>query len=166
MVGRQYACLWTKPLTQGQPHDLEVEPQRPVLDVVEVVLDALLDRGVAAPAVDLRPAGEAGLHLVAQHVLRDPLLELLDEERPLGRGPTSVMSPRSTFQNCGSSSRLVRRRKRPIGVLRGSSSRAQIGPVALSASSNIERNFHILNDRPSRPMRSCRKKTGPASSAG
>ena len=32
-----------------------------------------------------------------------------------GRGPTSDMSPRSTFQNCGSSSRLVLRRNRPDG---------------------------------------------------
>ena len=37
-----------------------------------------------------------------------------------GRGPTSDMSPRSTFQNCGSSSRLVFRRNRPGGVMRGS----------------------------------------------
>jgi hypothetical protein len=28
---------------EGQPHDLDVEADRPVLDVVEVVLDALLE---------------------------------------------------------------------------------------------------------------------------
>src|SRR6186713_3058153 len=72
---------------QRQPHDLEIERDRPVLDVVEVVLDALLERGVAAPAVDLRPAGDAGLDLVAQHVLRDAVLELLDEEGALGPRP-------------------------------------------------------------------------------
>ena len=44
---------------EREPHDLEVERHRPVLDVVEVVLDALLERRVAAPAVDLRPAGDA-----------------------------------------------------------------------------------------------------------
>ena len=43
-----------------------------------------LERRVAAPAVDLRPAGQAGLHLVAQHVLRNAVLELLDEVRALG----------------------------------------------------------------------------------
>src|SRR5690349_3085973 len=37
-----------------------------------------------------------------------------------GRGPTSDIVPHSTFQSCGSSSRLVFRRKRPIGVIRGS----------------------------------------------
>src|SRR5687768_17974005 len=67
----------------GQPEDLEVEADGPVLDVIQVVLDPLLERGVAAPAVDLRPAGDAGLDLVAQHVLRDAVLELLDEERAL-----------------------------------------------------------------------------------
>src|SRR5436305_11460658 len=68
---------------EREPHDLEIERDRPVLDVIEVVLDALLERRVAAPAVDLRPSSDAGLDLVAQHVLRDAVLELLDEERPL-----------------------------------------------------------------------------------
>src|SRR5687767_3451646 len=61
---------------EGQPHDLDVQRHRPVLDVIQVVLDAFLERGVAAPAVDLRPARDAGLDLVAQHVLRNAVLEL------------------------------------------------------------------------------------------
>src|SRR6202023_3803110 len=69
---------------QGEPEDLEVEGQGPVLDVVEVVLDALLDRGVAAPAVHLRPAGDAGLDAVAEHVARDLVLELAHEAGTLG----------------------------------------------------------------------------------
>src|SRR5262249_20541369 len=68
---------------QREDQDLHVQQQRPVLDVVQVVLDPLLDRRVAAPAVDLRPARDAALHAVAQHVLRDALLELLHERRPL-----------------------------------------------------------------------------------
>ena len=44
------------------------------------------------------------------------------------------ISPRRTFQNCGSSSTSVRRSQRPMDVARGSSSRAQIGPLELSAS--------------------------------
>ena len=32
-----------------------------------------------------------------------------------GRGPTKVMSPRKMFHNCGSSSKDVRRRIRPLG---------------------------------------------------
>src|SRR5262245_54110741 len=56
---------------EGQPHDLDVEADRPVLDVIQVVLDPLFERRVAAPPVHLRPAGDAGLHLVAEHVLRN-----------------------------------------------------------------------------------------------
>src|SRR5215475_12451709 len=69
---------------EREPHDLQIEADRPVLDVVEVVFDALIERRVAAPAVHLRPAGQAGLHLVAEHVLRNAMLELLDEMRPFG----------------------------------------------------------------------------------
>ena len=76
-----------QPPHEREPHDLEVETERPVLDVVEVVLDALLDRRVAAPAVDLGPAGDPRLHLVPQHVLRVAVLELLDEVRALGPRP-------------------------------------------------------------------------------
>src|SRR5258708_22967490 len=45
---------------QRQPHDLQIETNRPVFDVVQVVLDPFLDRRIAAPAVYLRPAGDAG----------------------------------------------------------------------------------------------------------
>src|SRR5690606_6527996 len=44
-------------------HDVDIEQQRPVLYVVEVVVHPLHDLvdgiGLAAPAVDLRPAGHA-----------------------------------------------------------------------------------------------------------
>ena len=49
-----------------------------MLDVVEVVLDALhdlVDRiGLAAPAMDLRPAGDPRLHLVAREIALDRLV--------------------------------------------------------------------------------------------
>src|SRR3954447_10332312 len=80
-------CVAVEPADEGQPHDFQVERDRPVLDVVQVVLDPLLERRVAAPAVDLRPAGDPRLHLVPQHVLRDPVLELLEEIRTLGPWP-------------------------------------------------------------------------------
>ena len=58
--------------------DVEVEQHRPVLDVVEIVLDAALDLvlgvGLAAPAIDLRPAGDAGLDLVAGEIAVDDLV--------------------------------------------------------------------------------------------
>src|SRR5687767_1097860 len=79
-LGMSLVCVGlAEAAEEGQDQDLHVQQQRPVLDVVEVVLDALLDGGVAPPAVHLGPAGDAALHPVAQHVLRDALLELLDE---------------------------------------------------------------------------------------
>src|SRR5688572_16337403 len=69
---------------ERHPHDLEVERHRPVLDVIEIEFNALFERGIAAPAVDLRPSRDAGLHLMPQHILREPVLELIDEERALG----------------------------------------------------------------------------------
>src|SRR5262245_10871949 len=62
----------------------QVEGEAPALDVVEVVLDPPLDRGVPPPAVDLGPAGDARLHLVAKHVARHAAPEFFDEARPLG----------------------------------------------------------------------------------
>src|SRR5205823_4239023 len=46
---------------EGHEHDLQVEPEREVLDVVVVPLRAVLDRGLAAQAVHLGPAGDPGL---------------------------------------------------------------------------------------------------------
>src|SRR6266516_1256395 len=40
---------------QREPHDFQIELHGPVLDVIQVVLDAFLDRGIAAPAMHLRP---------------------------------------------------------------------------------------------------------------
>ena len=48
-----------------------------------------------------------------------------------GRGPTRLMSPRNTFQSCGSSSSPLRRRKPPIGVVRGSLLARPDGSLAL-----------------------------------
>src|SRR6202043_2733283 len=59
--------------------NVEIEQHRPVLDVVEVELDALLDFllavDLAAPAVDLGPAGNAGLDAVAGEIAVDRLVE-------------------------------------------------------------------------------------------
>src|SRR5688572_21969736 len=77
--GISVRVLLAEAAQQREDQDLDVEQQRPVLDVVEVVLDPLLERGVAAPAVHLCPAGDAALDPVPDHVLRDLLLELLHE---------------------------------------------------------------------------------------
>src|SRR5215213_3995565 len=72
---------------EREPHDLEIEGHGPVFDVVQVVLDALLERRVAAPPVDLCPSRDARLHLVTEHVLGNTVFELLDEERSFGPRP-------------------------------------------------------------------------------
>src|ERR1043166_5584647 len=69
---------------QRQKQDLEVEQQRPVLDVVEIIADPLLDRRIAAQPVHLRPPRHARPYLVAEHVIGDLLAELVDEHGPLG----------------------------------------------------------------------------------
>src|SRR3984885_3186164 len=52
--------------------NVEIEQHRPVLDVIEIELDALLDFllavDLAAPAVDLCPAGDAGLDAVTREI--------------------------------------------------------------------------------------------------
>ena len=70
-------------------------------------------------AADLPQAGEAGPHLGVV----DPGLAVAARARrgPPAAGPTRLISPLMTLSSCGSSSRLVWRRKRPIGVTRGSS---------------------------------------------
>src|SRR4051812_18948430 len=59
--------------------DVDVEQHRPVLDVIQVELDALLDLlfivNLAAPAVDLRPAGDAGFYAMASKVTIDGFVE-------------------------------------------------------------------------------------------
>src|SRR5579859_652859 len=73
------------------------------------------------------------------------------------------MSPRRTFQSCGSSSRLARRSRRPARVTRGSSRSLNTGKGASfrqsrdsrrrSASPDIVRSFHIVKARPPAPTR-------------
>src|SRR6202051_794221 len=59
----------------------EIEQHRPVLDVIEVEFDALLDFlfavDFAAPAVDLRPAGNAGLDAMTREISVYCLVEQL-----------------------------------------------------------------------------------------
>src|SRR3954465_2538999 len=73
----------TQPVYERHEEDLQVEHQRPVFDVVEVVLDADADGRIAAPAVDLRPSRDTGADFVAEDVVRELGAELFDELRAL-----------------------------------------------------------------------------------
>src|SRR5690349_1236857 len=62
-------------------NDDEIEQERPVLDVVEVVLDTALHRFRSlrrtAPTVHLRPTRNARLYKMSYHVLRDHIAIVL-----------------------------------------------------------------------------------------
>ena len=123
-----------EPFDDGEPHDLQVEAHRPVLDVVEVVLDSLLERRVAAPAVHLRPARQPAFTLWRSMYCGMRCLNCATKCGRSGRGPTIDMSPRSTFQSCGSSSRFDRggsgrARDARIVLLRPDRSRLPLGIV-------------------------------------
>ena len=96
-----------------------------------------------------------------------------------GRGPTRLISPLSTLRSCGSSSIESRRSVCPKLVTRGSfgilSIRASpfvtcmlrwaTSSRRVSASATIVRNLNIRKGLSPQPMRSWRKKTGPAESS-
>ncbi len=57
-------------MLNGHEQDPQVQPERPALDVVEIVLDPLAQRRAAAPAVDLRPARHSPGDGMPQVVIR------------------------------------------------------------------------------------------------
>src|SRR5262249_34776708 len=70
---------------QRLEHDLDVQPERPVVDVEQVV--AQLHLGVdGVAAVHLGPTGDPRRHLVPLPVVRDLDLEAMDEAGPLRPG--------------------------------------------------------------------------------
>jgi len=77
-----------------------------------------------------------------------------------GRGPTKLMSPFKMHQSCGSSSKLVFRRKLPIGVrCRAASVRRCVATTGVSTL--IVRNFGMQNRRLPRPTRCDQYSAGP-----
>jgi hypothetical protein len=74
-----------------------------------------------------------------------------------GRGPTRLISPRSTFHSSGSSSRLVARRNAPRRVTRAASLSNQTSP---RRGDRIVRNFQMRIGLPRSPGRTWRKKIG------
>src|SRR5712692_3869743 len=69
-----------------QEHDQQIQTNRSVLDVEQVVLKffARICDGAAVLVLDLRPSGEAGPHHVAHSVIGNLFREPLDEFRALG----------------------------------------------------------------------------------
>ena len=73
-----------------------------------------------------------------------------------GRGPTKLISPRSTLKICGISSIRILRMMPPMKVTRGSLTEAQRATPSFSASTRMLRNLITENFRPFSPTRSCR----------
>ena len=66
--------------------DPDIEPDGPVSDVEEVVLEAFAEAGVASEAVDLGPACHPGLDMLAEDIAPLAISETLDEFGTLGPG--------------------------------------------------------------------------------
>jgi len=67
---------------QSEREDPQIEPQRPLVDVVEVVLYPLRKGVVAAQIVYLRLTRDARLREALLHVAPNRLQELFDETGP------------------------------------------------------------------------------------
>src|SRR5437773_8010301 len=74
-------------LRDGTQHDLHVEPERPVLDVVVVEAGPVGDGRVPTQPADLRQPGEPDGYPVAHRVVRVVGGELVHEERALRTRP-------------------------------------------------------------------------------
>src|ERR1700694_2088535 len=73
-----------KDVPDGQGEDTQIEPQRPVVDVVQIVLYPLAQVAAAAQIVHLRPTRDPRFHHVLLHVAWNLLPELGDELGTLG----------------------------------------------------------------------------------
>ena len=67
----------------GHKQDFDIKQKGPILNIVQIVFNASLNRSIAAKTVNLRPAGNAGTHLMLDHIQGDALLELVDKEGEL-----------------------------------------------------------------------------------
>ena len=84
---------------------MQVQAQGPVAQVVEVVVDARLHlvqgAGLAAVAVDLCPAGDAGLDLVSDHVALDQVAVDLVVRHRMGARPHDAHAPLQHIDELG-----------------------------------------------------------------
>lgn len=70
-----------KDLPKGQEQDLQIQPQIPVVHVPDIVFKLLLPSHVVA-AVNLGPAGDTRLDLMAAKLLGGVAVEVLHHQRP------------------------------------------------------------------------------------
>src|SRR5579872_2432214 len=75
------------PAKKRQQHDLEIEPEAPVLNVVNVVLDSGRQIAFPSESIHLGPPGHAWFDQMTGKVMRDKAGKLIDVVGPLGAGP-------------------------------------------------------------------------------
>src|SRR6202034_1252056 len=78
-ANRSISILAVEDAQQGHGDDLQIEGKAPVAKVVQIIFNALSDRGVAPPTVYLRPARDSNLERVTEVVAIDLLQKPLHE---------------------------------------------------------------------------------------
>ena len=139
-VRRCRACARTA--TAVQARMLQIHRQRAPVDVQQVErrllrkqpLDVVANRSCSVEDLallgegELAEAGDPGLHRQNRRVVVRAGARRTPD--PPAVGPTSVISPLSTFQSCGSSSIFVLARTRPTAVNRSSALSVTAAPAA------------------------------------
>lgn len=69
-----------------QTYDPHVKPEAPILQIVQIVLKSLGDRGIAAPSVDLGPTCDSNFQAMPGVVMQNLFQKLLYEIRTLRTG--------------------------------------------------------------------------------
>jgi hypothetical protein len=70
----------------GKQHDLQVECNTPVPQIIEIILDAFADGGVTAPSIHLRPSRNSDLQNVSPIVTIYILQKSFDKMQTLWPG--------------------------------------------------------------------------------
>jgi hypothetical protein len=99
----------------GHGNNSQVEAKGPILQVVEIKFDAFLDGRITAPAIDLRPPGDADLQtmpvVVAPDFLQEFLISVLWATRfppaPQGALPVATAARKKTCTGRGRNAALA-----------------------------------------------------------
>ena len=91
----------------GRPERAQVQAHGAVGDPLDVVRELLRHRRLVAAAAPARSPSGRGARRAAASTRAAPLRARSKKRGRIGRGPTKLMSPRRTFQSCGSSSSCV-----------------------------------------------------------
>lgn len=69
------SVLVDESLQEGEDYNLHVKPKAPVANIIQIVVDAFFNGGVASKAVHLRPARYPSLHLMTHIIAGNGLYE-------------------------------------------------------------------------------------------